>query len=338
MTRTRTPDRLGRDLLGDVLEAHGGLERWRQVETVRATIVTGGSLWAMEGLRQDAHPREMTVSAHTQHASVHPFGAPDQRTDFTPARIAVEKLDGRVVAEREDPRASFDGHGTLTPWDPLHRAYFNGYALWTYLTAPFLRALPGVDISALATRWEEGELWRGLRAVFPAHMAGHGPVQDFYFGPDDLLRRHDYQVDIAGGLPAAQYVYDFTGTGGLLFPTVRRAYRRTAMSAPVWAELLVAIDLSECTAGHRGQPLSLARVPIAGRGIEVGGTWARHGDVEASAVAVCGPQNGRPGADSRLPRTTAEPRSVVRTSARWDRFYGSDIEHVVHKSPGIQGL
>ncbi|MET7600594.1 hypothetical protein ABZS84_36855 [Streptomyces sp. NPDC005481] len=245
MTRTRTPDRLGRDLLGDVLEAHGGLERWRQVETVRATIVTGGSLWAMEGLRQDAHPREMTVSAHTQHASVHPFGAPDQRTDFTPARIAVEKLDGRVVAEREDPRASFDGHGTLTPWDPLHRAYFNGYALWTYLTAPFLLALPGVDISALATRWEEGELWRGLRAVFPAHMAGHGPVQDFYFGPDDLLRRHDYQVDIAGGLPAAQYVYDFTGTGGLLFPTVRRAYRRTAMSAPVWAELLVAIDLSD---------------------------------------------------------------------------------------------
>jgi hypothetical protein len=25
-------------------------------------------------------------------------------------------------------------------WDELHRAYFNGEALWTYLTAPFLLA------------------------------------------------------------------------------------------------------------------------------------------------------------------------------------------------------
>ena len=30
-----------------------------------------------------------------------------------------------------------------TSWDPLHRAYFNGYALWTYLTTPFLLAMDG---------------------------------------------------------------------------------------------------------------------------------------------------------------------------------------------------
>jgi hypothetical protein len=42
---------------------------------------------------------------------------------FTPDRIAIEKLDGTVVAERRDPRDSFAG-----PWDALHRAYFNGEA------------------------------------------------------------------------------------------------------------------------------------------------------------------------------------------------------------------
>ena len=34
----------------------------------------------------------------------------------------------RVVAERENPRTSFSGHTLQSPWDPLDRAYFNGYA------------------------------------------------------------------------------------------------------------------------------------------------------------------------------------------------------------------
>jgi hypothetical protein len=34
----------------------------------------------------------------------------------------------------------------------------------------------------------------GLRATFPPEMASHSTVQDFYFGEDHLLRRHDYHV------------------------------------------------------------------------------------------------------------------------------------------------
>jgi hypothetical protein len=230
-------------LLHEVLSAHGGLERWRQVQTVRATIVTGGLLWGMKGLVQDPDPREMTISAHTQRASLHPFGAPDQRTDFTPDRIAIEKLDGRVVAERLDPRASFDGHEMRTPWDPLHRAYFNGYALWTYLTTPFLLAMPGFEVAEIEPWPEGGERWRVLRAVFPAYLAGHSRVQDFYFGADNLLRRHDYHLDVAGGFAAAQYVHDIVEVDGLRFPTKRRAYPRDQTGAAIRDELMVSIDI-----------------------------------------------------------------------------------------------
>jgi hypothetical protein len=111
------------ELLDQVLDAHGGLDRWRSLSTVEASIVTGGELWGVKGLVQDPAPRRMTVSLHEQRASVHPFGAPDQRTAFTPDRIAIEKLDGTLVAERLDPKASFAGHGLTTPWDALHRAY-----------------------------------------------------------------------------------------------------------------------------------------------------------------------------------------------------------------------
>jgi hypothetical protein len=35
---------------------------------------------------------------------------------FTPDRIAIEKLDGVLVAERYAPRDSFAGHQMHTPW------------------------------------------------------------------------------------------------------------------------------------------------------------------------------------------------------------------------------
>ena len=80
------------DLLDSVLEAHGGLPRWRGFSRVRATIVTGGELFEIKGLPQDPTPRQMTVALHHEWASVAPFGAPDQRTDFTADSLAESVL------------------------------------------------------------------------------------------------------------------------------------------------------------------------------------------------------------------------------------------------------
>jgi len=77
---------------------------------------------------QDSNPRRMTVWLHEERSSVMPYGAPEQRTMFIPERVAIEKLDGAVVAARRAPRDSFAGHQMNTPWDPIHRAYFNGEA------------------------------------------------------------------------------------------------------------------------------------------------------------------------------------------------------------------
>ena len=34
-------------LLESIVEAHGGLDRWRRFNRVEATIVTGGAFWGM---------------------------------------------------------------------------------------------------------------------------------------------------------------------------------------------------------------------------------------------------------------------------------------------------
>jgi hypothetical protein len=37
------------DLLKTVIEAHGGLERWNQLDSVSARLIQGGALWALKG-------------------------------------------------------------------------------------------------------------------------------------------------------------------------------------------------------------------------------------------------------------------------------------------------
>ncbi|MGH9467725.1 MAG: hypothetical protein ACRD1Y_10260, partial [Terriglobales bacterium] len=180
------------ELLAKVIDAHGGMDRWNGYEKLDATIVSGGGFFPLKGVLQDSNARQMTVWLHQQRSSVFPYGAADQRAMFTPLKITIEKVDGTVVAERRAPRDSFAGHQMSTPWDALHRAYFNGEALWTYLTTPFLLAMDGVRVEETEPWRARAETWRVLRAYFPGSLETHSLIQDFFFGEDMLLRRHDY--------------------------------------------------------------------------------------------------------------------------------------------------
>jgi hypothetical protein len=196
------------ELLAKILVAHGGLDRWKKLSKVSATIVAGGGLLPMKGLDVDSSPMSGTATTRTETTVIEPFGKPDWRMVFTPDRVAIETHEGVLVNERSEPRTAFAGHAMNTTWDLLHRAYFNGYARWTYLNTPFLMALPGFEIIEISPLREGSEKWRGLRARFPDGLASHSKEQDFYFGDNFLLRRHDYYLEIAGGVPVAQYVHD----------------------------------------------------------------------------------------------------------------------------------
>jgi len=232
-------------LLAEVIEAHGGMERWNAYNKVEVSVVTGGGFYALKGLMGDSDPRQITVWLHEQRTWMFPYGAQDQRGVFTPERVAIEKLDGTVLAERFAPTDAFAGHQMQTPWDELDRAYFNGEALWTYLMTPFLLAADGVEVEE-AEQWkQDGGTWRVLRARFPSSIETHNRVQDFFFGDDLMLRRHDYHVNIAGGFPAAQLVTQHVNANGISVPTVRRAHTRGPDRQPILDMLMISMDISD---------------------------------------------------------------------------------------------
>lgn len=227
------------------IDVHGGLERWRRFQHVSAHLRTGGILWALKhqaGVLEDVDVR---VALAREWASHSPFGGPNLRTSFEPQRVAIETTDGLLLEERLRPRESFAGHGLDAPWDRLQLAYFAGYAMWTYLTTPFLFTMAGVATEELEPWQENGETWRRLAVTFPHEIATHSTVQTFYFDMEGLIRRHDYDVEIAGGVPAAHYVREYQEFSGILVPTRREVLARNPDGTSTPEPSIVTIDLSD---------------------------------------------------------------------------------------------
>jgi hypothetical protein len=240
-------------LANEVIERHGGLARWNRFESVTARLHNGGALWPLKqqpGVLDDVWVR---VHLRQPRASHFPFTLPHLRTAFQPDRVAIEDDAGNVVSELLQPRRSFAGHGLDTAWSALQLAYFAGYAMWTYLNTPFLFARPGVQTEELSPWQENGERWRRLRVTLPQEIPSHSTVQTFYFDADRLLRRHDYDADVLGGVPAAHYTADPVEVSGIVVPTRRWVLPRLPDGRTEAEPMIVSIELSQLAFHEAGE-------------------------------------------------------------------------------------
>ncbi|MDQ1534828.1 MAG: hypothetical protein QOF28_2589 [Actinomycetota bacterium] len=98
------------DLLDTAIEAHGGRERWTQLDSVSARLIQGGALWALKGQAGVLDDVVVTASLHQERVSHRPFGAAGRHSAFTPERVAIERDDGTELGALERPRDSFAGH------------------------------------------------------------------------------------------------------------------------------------------------------------------------------------------------------------------------------------
>jgi hypothetical protein len=233
-------------LLETVIEAHGGLARWEEVRSLTVSASITGAIWAIKGQADYLDDIVMRVDTQRQQI-VTDFPEQDKRLRYQPGRVTLELPKGRISQERNQPETSFAGQSPATPWDPLHVAYFHGEALWTYLNTPFLYAQPGFVTEEVSPIEVEDERWRRLKVIFPDHIKSHTKTQFSCFGPDGLLRRHDYTVDILGGATGLNYAYNYREVEGLQFFTKRRVYAYECDYVLVPEPVLVNIDVSSIT-------------------------------------------------------------------------------------------
>lgn len=230
-----------------IIDAHGGITQWRKFTKVQADLSQGGALWAIKSQPGVLDTTTVTVSTDRQWASHEPFGTLASRSDFTGRRIALLDAANQVLQERMQPRTSFEGHKLETPWDPLQLAFFAGCAMWTYLNTPFLLAWDGVVCEDAGTWTERGETWRKIEVRYPDSLEVFSNAQAIYVDSDNLVRRLDYDVEIAGNTAGAHYVGDYITVSGIRFPTRRRIYPRLPDGQAMPEPLVVSIDVNNIT-------------------------------------------------------------------------------------------
>lgn len=232
------------ELLSLAIKAHGGLDRWNKVRSVEATASITGAIWYVKG-RPDVL-KNVAVSAETgpERLTMN-FAGEDKRSIFEPERVVLETNGGTLIEARDNPEASFAGQTLDTPWDDIQVAYFSGEALWTYLNTPFLYARSDFATQEIPSIEVGGETWRRLKVTFPDTVKSHTREQISCFGPDGLLRRHDYTVDILSGGTGLNYASGYVDIDGIIVPATRRVYAYQGDYELVKDPLLVAIDFSD---------------------------------------------------------------------------------------------
>jgi hypothetical protein len=234
------------ELLNLAVKAHGGLERWNKVKTIKVAASITGGIWYVKGKGDFLKNVILTVETGKEHVTVD-FPGQDKRAIFQPDRIVIETAGGTLIEARDDPEKSFAGQQRETPWDDIDVTYFVGEALWTYLNTPFLYIHEGFATEEIPSIQVDGEVWRRLKVTFPDNVKSHTREQISCFGPDGLLRRHDYTVDILGGATGLNYASDYRNVDGIIVPAKRRVYAYEGDYQLVKEPLLVAIDMGAIT-------------------------------------------------------------------------------------------
>lgn len=183
-------------LVDEAIAAHGGIERWRAIESIDVTLRCGGVALPMKGHRDTLRKFRATLDPRRPHAVLHGIGT----------------FDGAA------PRPQ--GMARRFRWTTDDVVHFAGYALWGYLAVPFVFADEDFAVRELRGR--------RLRVDFPERIPAHCRTQTFYFDENAVLRRLDYTAEVMlGTLARAKHeCFDHAWLGGLLVPTRRRVTPR----------------------------------------------------------------------------------------------------------------
>ena len=231
------------ELLNETIEAHGGRERWAHVGAIKAALSSGGLAFQSRCQPNALKDLAIEVRPHDVAVTLGDFVRPGWRGEWAPARAAIYDERGRLIDERRDPRRHFSGLVQQVYWDKLDILTFAGYALWNYLSFPFLLAGKAVKLTGAEVPAEAGVL--KLDARFAPDTPTHSERQSFFIDSGRRLVRHDYTAEPIGSwATGANLCLASEVVAGVRFYTRRKVFprlgpRQTVVRFPtlVWIEL-----------------------------------------------------------------------------------------------------
>jgi hypothetical protein len=204
--------------LDEIIDAHGGMDLWNSIDELDVVLSSQGFLFTSLMRWRAPVVKRKQVRLLTREPRLTFFDLPESglRSELIGNdEVRIVDGNGTTVAQQMNPRATFRGLARLT-WDALDFTYFAGYALWNYLTTPFLLVYKDVHVGAL----DPLDGLSRLRVTFPDENPTHSRRQTFYFDNRRRLRRLDYAVDIVSRrVRGAHFCDEYKTFDGLAAPT-----------------------------------------------------------------------------------------------------------------------
>lgn len=220
-------------LLDEAIAAHGGGERFAELEELGIRLRCGGVAMATRGQPRALSRIDARVRLHEPQVRFLDWPEPGQTGVLDGWRSRIER-GGEIERERE-------GRRKRLRWDHLDVLHFAGYALWNYTTAPFLLARPGFRVREL-----EG---RRLEVTFPPQIPTHSERQVFHLDREGRIARLDYTAEVFGRWArAANLCLAYEELEGLVVPVRRRVVPRGPRDVPLPGPTLVSIAIDEVIA------------------------------------------------------------------------------------------
>src|ERR1700734_228856 len=106
--RTHKQGSFMNELLNLAVKAHGGLERWNKVKSIKVAASITGAIWFVKSKGDVLKNVVMTVATKVERL-VTDFPGQDRRSIFEPNRVVMEMVDGTLIESRGNPEDSFQG-------------------------------------------------------------------------------------------------------------------------------------------------------------------------------------------------------------------------------------
>jgi hypothetical protein len=226
----------GRALAEKMIAAHGGIAAWERADAITLHMRGGGLLLVSKRQPRTMRHVEVTVSTTGQRTVIRPYPRAGHVGVFESGSVRIETESGELVERRADPRPLFRKLRRQLRWDELDLLYFSGYALWNYVSVPFVLLREGYEL--------ETKDDRTLVVTFPEGVHTHCRRQRFRLDDRGLLRQHLYTAEPVGRWARSVHVAsEHKESGGLVFPTKRRVYPRGLGGVRIPFPVLVRIDI-----------------------------------------------------------------------------------------------
>jgi hypothetical protein len=233
-------------LVDTVIRAHGGAERWRQVDAILSRVSMGGFEFASRFYPSPMEQVEVRVAVAEPNIVFSHWPFPGYEARFTPTRVYVLDDRGRLFEERRGPGAVFRSPRHWLLWDRLDVLFYAGVCVWQAMCGPFLLLRSGCRIEELSPWSYAGEQWRRLEISLPADVPNLSPRQTLYIDNSGQLRRVDASPQVYGTLlRVGQHLSELTVCDGVVLARRRRVYPVLPTGALLRATRLAWMDLDD---------------------------------------------------------------------------------------------